>query len=524
MSSLKGKTISRTYQKLIQSDGQITDSSLKQISTGDGIPVSLKLSTTKAEVSKLGIGTDGIAPDGLLHVLEVGAGAVTANNSGNQLVLENSANCGLSILSGSSNYGNIFFGSESGGNDSGSISYDHSSSSMIFSSGDSSATLNYRGDLSISGELTEAEDRYVLRENFTQLPVRNIQNALVSQTISETNTVTSNTRSTRIETVSAGFNDGESHEFTFNNDTIEVGSHVLAYILDWSEGSLPSDSIATVMAYEVANGSCKIRIRMSGAALTYTGGDGYKFTIQVVVDPHKTFNNDWALSGTNVTDSMALYGGPGLKLSTGAVQNDSTLVHPKDEFDGIYPSGHYPDSDESAWSQNGLRPDQQLAITMPISTQGSVSDMGFWAGIKTSSAGSYTIDDDQAYFLYASDNTLNNITNNSNLHFVYSIDGTDYVTDLGIAVSAATKYNLKIDFDEESRAAVFVNGVQYGLTDTPTTTTAGGVIEVNSTKRSLAVNSIATLTETSRPYVGVQTFTTAAKELSVHFIKASRSI
>ena len=187
MSSLKGKTISRTYQKLIQSDGQITDSSLKQISTGDGIPVSLKLSTTKAEVSKLGIGTDGIAPDGLLHVLEVGAGAVTANTSGNQLVLENSANCGLSILSGSSNYGNIFFGSEGGGNDSGSISYDHSSSSMIFSAGDSSATLNYRGDLSISGELTEAEDRYVLRENFTQLPVRNIQNALVSQTISETN-------------------------------------------------------------------------------------------------------------------------------------------------------------------------------------------------------------------------------------------------------------------------------------------------------------------------------------------------
>ena len=117
---------------------------------------------------------------------------------------------------------------------------------------------------------------------------------------------------------------------------------------------------------------------MSGAYLTYTGGSGYKFTIQVVVDPHKTFNNGWALSGTNVTDSMALYGGPGLKLNTGAVQNDSTLVHPKDEFDGIYSSGGYPDADESAWAQNGLIPDNELAITMPISTQVSVSDMGFY--------------------------------------------------------------------------------------------------------------------------------------------------
>ena len=41
--------------------------------------------------------------------------------------------------------------------------------------------------------------------------------------------------------------------------------------------------------------------------------------------------------------------------------------------------------------------------------------------------------------------------------------------------------------DENRKISVFVNNVQYGLTSTPTTTTAGGVTESVSTAKSLAL-------------------------------------
>ena len=75
MSSLEGQSISRTYQRLLQTDSEITDGSLKQVSTGKGTSTSMKLSTDKVEFSKVGIGTSGTTPDGLLHVLSVSAGS-----------------------------------------------------------------------------------------------------------------------------------------------------------------------------------------------------------------------------------------------------------------------------------------------------------------------------------------------------------------------------------------------------------------------------------------------------------------
>ena len=97
--------------------------------------------------------------------------------------------------------------------------------------------------------------------------------------------------------------------------------------------------------------------------------------------------------------------------------------------------------------------------------------------MKLTTTGSYATDNDQAYFLYATDDDLGALTTNGNLHFVYSIGGTDYITDLGVTVTADTVYRLKLAFDENRKISVFVNDIQYGLTSTPTTTTAGGVTE-----------------------------------------------
>ena len=90
---------------------------------------------------------------------------------------------------------------------------------------------------------------------------------------------------------------------------------------------------------------------------------------------------------------------------------------------------------------------QDLVARSFIVTNGT-SDI---SGLSTEfmiNAGDYTNDNDQAYFLYATDDDIGTITNNGNLHFIYSIGGTDYVTDLGVAVTVDTVYRLKLAFDE----------------------------------------------------------------------------
>ena len=75
----------------------------------------------------VGIGTD--SPDGKLHVYSATAGSVTADADHDELTLENSAACGMTILSGASSHGTIAFGDEADNND-GILGYDQSGQSM----------------------------------------------------------------------------------------------------------------------------------------------------------------------------------------------------------------------------------------------------------------------------------------------------------------------------------------------------------------------------------------------------------
>ena len=79
--------------------------------------------------NKVGIKTS--SPDGTLHVLSASAGTVTAGTGADELVLENSANGGLSILSAATTAGQIFFG-DPDDNNVGMIQYSHSTDHMEF--------------------------------------------------------------------------------------------------------------------------------------------------------------------------------------------------------------------------------------------------------------------------------------------------------------------------------------------------------------------------------------------------------
>lgn len=517
MSDLKGKSIASTYKNLIQSSSEISNTNLKQIQSGAGNNVAMKLSTDKAVFPKVGIGNTGSTPDGLLHVLSTSAGSVTANSLADEIVLESSTNTGLSILSGSSNEGNLFFG-DANDNDVGKISYNHADDSFSFSTnGSVSMILDKNSNLTVNGEISESESRYALEEYFYDLPKKDIGNVEVTQSTSGTTAVTQHSKFVRITTASIDLAASDSVEFTLNNNEIQDNSHVLAYLVN-SSGTIADNAMVSVMVHDVDDTSCKIRLSTNAvdvAAQTYE--------IHVTVDPHITANSAWQIGGTNVSESQVQFGfaPPGIQLSTTSSDNDQIILLPKTGDDGIWKGGPHAAPGFSPWVSSHRFPQQyQGVLQSPLTTDSSISNMAFWFGYKLTNTGAYATDVDQAYFLYATNDDLGALTTNGNLHFIYSVSGTDYITDLGITVTADTLYRLKIVFDENRKISVFVNDIQYGLTSTPTTTTAGGVTENVSTSKSLAITSSAELI----PVMAVQTLTSTNAVCNFSFIKASRAI
>jgi len=514
MADLKGRSIASSYKNLLQSSTEVTNTNLKNIENGAGNILGMKISTDKVEFLKVGVGTNSSEPDGLLHIMSTSAGTVTASSLADEAVLESSGSSGLSILSGLSSTGNVYFG-DANDNDAGRISYDHSSDSFSFTTNGSTAmTLDRNSNLRVNGTVSQSEDRYRLEEYFHQLPYKDIQSTIKTQTGSATDTVTSHTKHVRITTYANNLAANQSQEFQLTNNMIHAKSHVLAVLVDTSV-AITTHAMVNVMAHDIADGSCKIRISNGGVDI-----DSMTFTIQVTVDPHIDANAHWALSGDNSRDSNVRYNGTtlaGAYFFTQGADNDQIILYPK-----ITSEGNGTDLvNVSPWRNINFHSQHQTELNIAVITHSAITNQAIWAGMKTNfSTGAYATDADQAYFLYATDDYLGALTTNGNLHFIYSIGGVDYITDLGITVTASTVYRLRIAFDENRKISVFVNNIQYGLTSTPTTTTAGGVTESVSTAKSLAMTSGASLI----PVAGLQSLSAGSKIFNVSFIKISRTL
>lgn len=519
MSDLKGRSIASTYKNLIQSSSEISNTTLKQVQSGSGNNVAMKLSTDKAVFPKVGVGNTGSTPDGLLHVLSTSAGSVTANSLADEVVLESSTNTGLSILSGVSNQGNIFFG-DANDNDVGKISYNHSDDSFTFSTnGSVSMILDKNSNLRVSGVVSQSDDRFELVEYFKKVPSLGITDAQVSQGSSGTpnasTAVTLNAKYGIITMQSHDFAATDSVEFTFNNDHIYgTTSNVLVNIHE--AGTMDDNAIVSVMVHDIADGSCKIRLATNGVDLT-----AGVFKLFFIIDPYITPNQNFVLGGTSSgsfqesnNTGRPTNGFAGIKLVTGATDNDFTVLTPRDGETEIPAT-----FDSSAWSSVSFGTENKIEFSCGISTSATITESAIWAGLKLTEVGTIATDANQAYFLYSSDDDAQTgtLTTNSNLHFVYSVGGTDYITDLGIAVTANTVYRLRISFDENRKISVFVNNIQYGLV---TSATAGGTTESISTTKSLAMTDDIDLL----PFVGVQALSAAGRGIQIGFIKMSRDL
>jgi|9_EtaG_2_1085328.scaffolds.fasta_scaffold00627_11 hypothetical protein len=108
MATLENRSPSETYKDLLQVSNANSgiDATARVVSDGEGTDSKLFLDTNRVGV--------GIAPtDGTLHVHTATAGSVTPDGDADDLVVENSASGGISILTPDANPGRLAFGSPS---------------------------------------------------------------------------------------------------------------------------------------------------------------------------------------------------------------------------------------------------------------------------------------------------------------------------------------------------------------------------------------------------------------------------
>jgi len=230
-------------------------------------------------------------------------------------------------------------------------------------------------------------------------------------------------------------------------------------------------------------------------------------------------NRNFEALGTNMTSALATYSATvaGMTITTAGSDADQSIVAP------------HLDTKQTAWTGTKWGTENQVHWEAGIRTSSAIDNQKIWAGLKLTNDQLPQTDANQAYFYFATDETNGQVLSTyTPLYFIYSIAGADYLTNLGITVAASTNYHLKIAMDSNRKLSVFVNGEQYGLATTATTTFDGttsvtGTTQAtidNRTQKSTALTNDINLI----PYIGIEAGDGAAAALDVQFEAISRLI
>ena len=136
---LVGKMILTTKPSDPTNHGNLVFQVKTTASSGESSAYYTNAITIDGNNANVGIGTT--SPEGKLHVYS-GDASIAPNGDGDEFVIENSGNAGMSILTGNTSNGAIFFG-DAQDNNVGIIDYDHNINTMSFTTGASKAiTIN----------------------------------------------------------------------------------------------------------------------------------------------------------------------------------------------------------------------------------------------------------------------------------------------------------------------------------------------------------------------------------------------
>lgn len=339
-------------------------------------------------------------------------------------------------------------------------------------------------------DVAEGYDRYVLKEYFEKLPAINDY-----LTGSETKNFTS---------IADGSNGTED---------VTVKGAVLG---DFALASLTTDVLDLHPAASVTDADIVtvVILNNTGGALDLTTAT---LTVKVFKSTHVAFdkNHNFEVLGTNATTALVTFDADyaAIKITTAGADDDSMIITP------------HLDANISSWSlTTRWGSENSVQWSSAITTGPDITTCAIFAGLKLSAAdstgGLVTTDTDQAYFLYSSvndANTIASITTAANLHFIFSSNNVDYVTDLGIVVAVNTTYHLKISIDSDRKVSAFVNGNQYGIA---ATAVAAGTTQSDPTAKSIELIDNRDLI----PYIGIQELATTniGRALRIHYIKISR--
>ena len=232
------------------------------------------------------------------------------------------------------------------------------------------------------------------------------------------------------------------------------------------------------------------------------------------VEVQRALNRNWEALGTNVTTALVTFASTsaGILATTAGADQDQAIITPHlDTAATAWAGCLWGTENETHW---------ETSIQLP-----AIDNQNVWAGLKLTNAPELATDDDQAYFnfLTDADNSGQAFTDFTKLHFVHSVGGTDYISQLPITVAANTIYHLKIEIDSDRKAAIFVNGVQYNVATTAGSTGGTAVTAVQPGVQAAKSNALTNDVDFI-PYNGIEANAGAAEALITHYICMSRNV
>jgi len=237
------------------------------------------------------------------------------------------------------------------------------------------------------------------------------------------------------------------------------------------------------------------------------------------VEVQRTLNYDFEALGTNMTSALVTFpaNAAGILATTAGADEDQAIICPHLDNDGTADTGAITGWSGVQWgTENQVH--WETSIRMP-----AIDNQWAWAGLKLTNVPELATDADQAFFEFGTDadNSGQAFTDFTKLHFVYSVNGTDYISQLPITVAANTNYHLKIKIDSDRKATIFVNGIQYNVSNTAGSTGGTAVTAVEPGKQVTLSNALKNDIDFI-PYNGIEANAGAAEALNTHFIAMSR--
>jgi hypothetical protein len=226
------------------------------------------------------------------------------------------------------------------------------------------------------------------------------------------------------------------------------------------------------------------------------------------VEVQRALNRNWEALGTNMTTALCTFAttSGGVLATTAGADQDQAILTP------------HLDTAATAWAGTLWGTENQVHFETSIMLP-ALDNQKVWAGLKLTNDQLVATDANQVFFKYQTDATNSEaFTDFTKWHFVHSIGGTDYISQLPITVAANTPYHLKITIDSDRKASIFVNGIQYNVTTTSGST--GGTAVTTGTTPSTALTDDIDLI----PYVGIEAGAAAAEAVNCHYVCCSRNV